>query len=199
MQSLCKRLAAELVLARLGDSLFGYLVTAFVAALVMGAIDFAANLGNCHLRRLMSARALWRLVRPSLGLTVALYTPLVALYAYSLQIYMDVAGYTDILGIRSTDGGRTWGFNVMRNIRRKNEQVFWAPIPKAYTLTRATFLNSFTSDDPIFGQVTKGDMIAAIERAAATPKPTRSSRAGTCRRRFPCHRSTSTTSSAPPA
>ena len=26
----------------------------------------------------------------------------------------------------------------MRNIRRKNEQVFWAPIPKAYTLTRVS-------------------------------------------------------------
>ena len=26
----------------------------------------------------------------------------------------------------------------MRNIRRKNEQVFWAPIPKADTLTRVS-------------------------------------------------------------
>src|SRR4051812_31620674 len=31
-----------------------------------------------------------------------------------------------------------WGVNFMRNIRRKNEQVFWAPIPKAYTLTRVS-------------------------------------------------------------
>jgi hypothetical protein len=31
-----------------------------------------------------------------------------------------------------------WGINFMRNIRRKNEQVFWAPIPKAYTLTRVS-------------------------------------------------------------
>ena len=33
---------------------------------------------------------------------------------------------------------QTWGVNFMRNIRRKNEQVFWAPIPKAYTLTRVS-------------------------------------------------------------
>ena len=31
-----------------------------------------------------------------------------------------------------------WGINIMRNIRRKNEQVFWAPIPKAYGLTRVS-------------------------------------------------------------
>ncbi len=33
---------------------------------------------------------------------------------------------------------QTWGLNFMRNIRRTNEQVFWAPIPKAYTLTRVS-------------------------------------------------------------
>jgi hypothetical protein len=33
---------------------------------------------------------------------------------------------------------QTWGINFMRNIRRKNEQVFWAPIPKPYTLTRVS-------------------------------------------------------------
>ena len=33
---------------------------------------------------------------------------------------------------------QVWGINFMRNIRRKNEQVFWAPIPKAYTLTRVS-------------------------------------------------------------
>jgi hypothetical protein len=41
--------------------------------------------------------------------------------------------------VRFADGGeQTWGINFMRNIRRKNEQVFWAPIPKAYTLTRVS-------------------------------------------------------------
>ena len=33
---------------------------------------------------------------------------------------------------------QTWGINFERNIRRKNEQAFWAPIPKAYTLTRVS-------------------------------------------------------------
>ena len=34
------------------------------------------------------------------------------------------------------DGGtdRHWGINVMRNIRRKNEQAFLAPIPRAYNI-----------------------------------------------------------------
>jgi hypothetical protein len=33
---------------------------------------------------------------------------------------------------------QTWGINFMRSIRRKNEQVFWAPIPKPYGLTRVS-------------------------------------------------------------
>ena len=33
---------------------------------------------------------------------------------------------------------QTWGINFMRLIRRKNESVFWAPIPKAYSLTRVS-------------------------------------------------------------
>ena len=39
---------------------------------------------------------------------------------------------------------QTWGVNFMRNIRRKNEQVFWAPIPKAYSLTRVSMAGSLT-------------------------------------------------------
>jgi Domain of unknown function (DUF5916)/Carbohydrate family 9 binding domain-like len=35
-------------------------------------------------------------------------------------------------------GQQSWGVNFMRNIRRKNEQVYWAPIPKAYSLTRVS-------------------------------------------------------------
>ena len=33
---------------------------------------------------------------------------------------------------------QVWGINFMRNIRRKNEQVFWAPIPKPYGLTQVS-------------------------------------------------------------
>ncbi|MBI4475750.1 MAG: carbohydrate binding family 9 domain-containing protein [Acidobacteria bacterium] len=39
---------------------------------------------------------------------------------------------------------QTWGINFMRNIRRKNEQVFWAPIPKAYGLTRVSLAGALT-------------------------------------------------------
>jgi hypothetical protein len=39
---------------------------------------------------------------------------------------------------------QTWGLNFMRNIRRKNEQVFWAPIPKAYGLTRVSLAGTLT-------------------------------------------------------
>ena len=39
---------------------------------------------------------------------------------------------------------QTWGINFMRNIRRKNEQVFWAPIPRAFTLTRVSLAGSLT-------------------------------------------------------
>jgi len=37
---------------------------------------------------------------------------------------------------KSKQSEQIWGINFQRNIRRKNETVFWAPIPKAYTLTR---------------------------------------------------------------
>ena len=47
---------------------------------------------------------------------------------------------------------QTWGFNLMRNIRRKNEQVFWAPIPKAYTLTRVSLAGTMSG----LGQVSRG-------------------------------------------
>ncbi len=33
---------------------------------------------------------------------------------------------------------RVWGINVMRNIRRKNEQVFLSPVPRGYTLHRVS-------------------------------------------------------------
>ena len=39
---------------------------------------------------------------------------------------------------------QVWGINFMRNIRRKNEQVFWAPIPKAYSLTRVSMAGTLT-------------------------------------------------------
>ena len=39
---------------------------------------------------------------------------------------------------------RTWGFNVMRNIRRKNEQVFLSPVPRGYNLYRVSVAGKLT-------------------------------------------------------
>ncbi|MSO57090.1 MAG: hypothetical protein EXQ55_09270 [Acidobacteria bacterium] len=39
---------------------------------------------------------------------------------------------------------QTWGINFMRNIRRKNEQVYWAPIPKPYGLTQVSMAGTIT-------------------------------------------------------
>jgi hypothetical protein len=33
---------------------------------------------------------------------------------------------------------QSWGINFMRNISRKNEQAFWAPIPKQFDITRVS-------------------------------------------------------------
>jgi hypothetical protein len=33
---------------------------------------------------------------------------------------------------------QSWGINFMRNIGRKNEQAYWTPIPKPYTITRVS-------------------------------------------------------------
>jgi Domain of unknown function (DUF5916) len=37
------------------------------------------------------------------------------------------------------DGGDTWGFNVLRQIKRKNESSSWAPFPASFSMTRAEF------------------------------------------------------------
>ena len=43
--------------------------------------------------------------------------------------------------------GQTWGFNVWRNIRRKNEQVFLQPIPREYGITRVSSAAQLTGLD----------------------------------------------------
>ena len=37
---------------------------------------------------------------------------------------------------------QSWGVNFMRDIRRKNEQAFWAPIPREFSLTRVSLAGS---------------------------------------------------------
>ena len=47
--------------------------------------------------------------------------------------------------LRFTPGAnRTWGFNVWRNIRRKNEQVFLAPIPRGFDIYRVSLAAQLT-------------------------------------------------------
>lgn len=43
--------------------------------------------------------------------------------------------------------GRTWGFNVKRNIRRKNEQVFLSPIPRGSDVFRVSMAAKLTGLD----------------------------------------------------
>jgi hypothetical protein len=79
------------------------------------------------------------------------------------NINRDWNGVWDVAAQRTTDGWtaeiaiptvtirspdvdvQTWGINLMRNIRRKNEQVYWAPIPKPYGLTRVSQAGTLTS------------------------------------------------------
>ncbi len=46
-----------------------------------------------------------------------------------------------------TGSDQTWGVNVMRVIRRKNEQVFLAPIPRGYNLHRVSLAAQLTGLD----------------------------------------------------
>ncbi len=39
---------------------------------------------------------------------------------------------------------QTWGLNFMRSIRRKNELVFWSPIPKGFNLMRVSMAGTLT-------------------------------------------------------
>jgi hypothetical protein len=47
----------------------------------------------------------------------------------------------------ATGPDRTWGFNVMRNIRRKNEQVYLAAIPRGFDIYRVSLAAKLTSLD----------------------------------------------------
>ena len=39
---------------------------------------------------------------------------------------------------------QTWGLNMVRRIRRRNEESFWAPIPRQYTLMRLSMAGDLT-------------------------------------------------------
>src|SRR6266566_9032764 len=47
--------------------------------------------------------------------------------------------------LRSPDVAvQTWGINFMRSIRRKNEQVYWSPIPKPYSIMQVSLAGAVT-------------------------------------------------------
>lgn len=41
-------------------------------------------------------------------------------------------------------GRQTWGMNVQRNIRRRNESAYWAPLPRQYNLLRLSLAGELT-------------------------------------------------------
>jgi hypothetical protein len=41
-------------------------------------------------------------------------------------------------------GGNTWGLNFQRNIRRRNETAYWAPLPRQYELYRLSLAGALT-------------------------------------------------------
>ena len=44
----------------------------------------------------------------------------------------------------SGESPQTWGLNFQRNIRRRNETSFWAPLPRAYNLYRVSWAGTLT-------------------------------------------------------
>ena len=51
------------------------------------------------------------------------------------------------LRFRDSSEPQSWGVNVMRNIRRKNEQVFWSEIPQAYNIFRISLAGDLEALD----------------------------------------------------
>ena len=50
-----------------------------------------------------------------------------------------------VVTVRSPDVPvQSWGINFMRSIRRKNEQVYWAPIPKPYSIMQVSLAGTIT-------------------------------------------------------
>ncbi|MFB3067988.1 MAG: DUF5916 domain-containing protein, partial [Acidobacteriota bacterium] len=49
------------------------------------------------------------------------------------------------LRFKDSQEPQLWGLNVMRNVRRKNEQSFWAEIPQAYSIYRLSLAGELDS------------------------------------------------------
>ncbi|MEZ4423685.1 MAG: DUF5916 domain-containing protein [Gemmatimonadota bacterium] len=52
--------------------------------------------------------------------------------------------------LRYGSDGRSWGFNVMRRIRRRNEEAFWTRVPREFNLYRLNFAGELAGLRPPF-------------------------------------------------
>ncbi len=50
--------------------------------------------------------------------------------------------------LRAREDGGAWGINFSRRIRRNNEVTYWAPVPRAYTLTRLSLAGNLAGLEP---------------------------------------------------
>jgi hypothetical protein len=50
--------------------------------------------------------------------------------------------------LRYRASGREWGLNLQRNLRRRNERAFWAPIPRQYDLFRVSRAGALLGIEP---------------------------------------------------
>ncbi len=70
--------------------------------------------------------------------------------AWTVKTRTDASGWVAEFAIpfgtlRFPPGGeQTWGVNFQRNIRRRNERAFWAPIPRQYDLYRVSLAGEVT-------------------------------------------------------
>jgi hypothetical protein len=50
--------------------------------------------------------------------------------------------------LRYRASGREWGMNLQRNVRRRNESAYWAPIPRQYDLFRVSRAGALVGIEP---------------------------------------------------
>ena len=81
-----------------------------------------------------------------------------------------------------TGSDRTWGFNVMRNIRRKNEQVYLAAIPRGFDIYRVSLAAKLTNLDLPGAPRHQADSLRARRRRTRTTAAAQSARSERRRR-----------------
>lgn len=71
--------------------------------------------------------------------------------SWTVATHLDSLGWTaefripySTLRYQSGSGEQTWGLNVSRNIRRKNEELYWSFIPRQFNLYRLSLAGSLT-------------------------------------------------------